>query len=369
MLRFGALLRRILEARGCEVVDVRPEARLTALLGKRVPQRTAKWIGYVDKYLLFPSRLARRIAGERASGASLVHVADHSNAVYVPKASPIPWVVTCHDLLAVRGALGEDTDCPASALGKRLQRRITVGLARATAIACDSTATLGDVERIVIPPGPQGRHVILLPPDRAYGIISRDEALQRLASVGGIPWTEPFLIHVGSNLARKNKPALIRIVARLGARWKGNIVFCGPALPAEILAQAKEAGIVDRVFCLKRPENSQLGAAYALAHALLFPSKCEGFGWPVVEAQACGCPVICSNRTSLPEVGGDAAMVFDLADEAGMADAVLRLEDPAYRAELAGRSRKNLERFTEERMAKSYLGLYTGLGRPSDDHI
>jgi glycosyltransferase involved in cell wall biosynthesis len=356
MLRFGALLRDQLQARGCEVAVLVPPARLQRADGGA----RSKWLGYADKYVLFPPRLARWVEAHAraAPGRTVVHVVDHSNAVYVPRRAAVPWVVTCHDLLAVRGALGEDTDCPATWLGRRLQRAIVRGLARADAIAADSASTLRDVERLVPARQAQPRKTILLGLNHPYRRVDGHEARARLAAVPGVPWAKPFLLHVGSNLPRKNKAGVLRVFSRLAPSWPGNLVFCGAPLPEELQREAAAAGLAQRVFAVPAPENAQLEAIYSLAHALVFPSRCEGFGWPVIEAQACGCPVVCSDRTSLPEVGGDAALVHALEDEAGMAAAVARLGEPAFRAEVVARGRANLARFATERMVDAYAALY-----------
>ena len=105
----------------------------------------AKWLAYLDKFVLFPRTLAKKLRERPA----LVHICDHSNAMYARAIRDVPVVVTCHDLLAVRGALGEDTGCPASATGKILQRWIVAGLRKADVIVADSQATLDDAKRLV----------------------------------------------------------------------------------------------------------------------------------------------------------------------------------------------------------------------------
>lgn len=358
MLRFGDLLERSLTARGysCEVIRPQP---IFSRAGRSGP--LAKWLGYVDKYLFAPREIARR-----TRGADVVHVLDHSNAVYVPRqAMAAPWVVTCHDLLAVRGALGEDTDCPASALGRRLQAAILAGLQRATAVACDSTSTLADFNRLAPEAAEQIRRVILLGPNHPYRRIEAPEAKQRLKKRGGVPWEQPFLIHVGSNLSRKNKAGVLRVFERVSARWSGNLVFCGADLTPELKARAVTAGLAHRVFAVSGLSNAELEAAYSTAHALIFPSKCEGFGWPVLEAQACGCPVICSDRTSLPEVAGPGGLVFALDDEAGMAEAALRLNEEGFRSGVVGRGLANVGELSAEQMTDHYCELYARvLARP-----
>ena len=74
---------------------------------------------------------------------------------------------------------------------------------------------------------------------------------------------------------------------------------------------------MDRVVEVEGPENELLEALYSSAMVLLYPSRFEGFGWPIIEAQACGCPVICGNREPMSEVGGEAALTAEVDDEAG----------------------------------------------------
>jgi len=94
----------------------------------------------------------------------------------------------------------------------------------------------------------------------------------------------------------------------------------------------------------------------------LYPSRFEGFGWPVIEAQACGCPVVCSNSGPLPEAAGDAGLFHDADDEAGFAADLLRLSDPGQRAIWSEKSLRNAERFSTSRMVSQYIDIYRNLG-------
>ena len=144
MQRFATLMLRGLAAAGvpAELIQPQPFFGRIAVAGPFV----TKWLGYLDKFLFFPRQLRRKLA---AADFHLVHICDHSNAMYCAHVGERPAIVTCHDLLAVRGALGEETGCPASATGKYLQRWIVAGLRRASAVACASSATLRDAERLV----------------------------------------------------------------------------------------------------------------------------------------------------------------------------------------------------------------------------
>jgi glycosyltransferase involved in cell wall biosynthesis len=142
----------------------------------------------------------------------------------------------------------------------------------------------------------------------------------------------------------------------------GHLVFAGDAITPQLRALARELGIAERIIEVVHPSSELLEALYNGATALLFPSRFEGFGWPIAEAQACGCPVICSNHGPMPEVAGDAGLLHAPADEEGFARDLLRLTDPAERAVWSERSLRNAERFSTTRMIAEYIALYRRAG-------
>jgi glycosyltransferase involved in cell wall biosynthesis len=104
-----------------------------------------------------------------------------------------------------------------------------------------------------------------------------------------------------------------------------------------------------------------LEALYNCATALLFPSTCEGFGWPIAEAHACGCPVICTEREPMTEVAGSAALTRQIDDEAGFAADLLRLTNWAERERFSLKALENARRFSTARMISEYRELYRAL--------
>ena len=366
MLRFGRLLLDGLRARGRAVELVAPSARVGGHGERPTHSGIGKWLAYLDKYGSFPWTLRQRVRALEPD--AVVHVCDHSNATYTPAAASAGHrvLVTCHDLGAVRGALGEPTDCPASATGKVLQRWIRSSLGRADTIACVSSATRADVRRLVRRPdgtAPDTR-LVLNGLNVPYQPIDAAEADARLAGLGV---GKEFALNVGSSLRRKNREGILRIFARVKDRWpKGKMVFAGEALPVELRTLAADLGVGDRVVEIVKPSDAVLEALYNRARTLLFPSRFEGFGWPVVEAQACGCPVLCSDAGSLGEVAGESAFVRPAADEEAFAGELARLvNDPDARARWSERGHRNAARFTAAAMLDHYESLYDELATRS----
>jgi glycosyltransferase involved in cell wall biosynthesis len=353
MIRYAQLVHAGLTESGVDAHLAFPEAAVN--VARRTARGLWKWIGYLDKYLVSVPALRRE-----ARRADIVHICDHSNSVYIPLARSVPHVVTCHDLLAVRGALGENTDCPASATGRLLQRSILRGLNRADALACVSSATYGDASRLL----PDYEGEMLLAPNSLnypYQPIDPDEARARLGSIPALAAGHPFVLNLGSSLRRKNREGVLESVA-LASSWGGLIVFAGQPLTPEQRGLATRLGLVDRIVEIQKPSNAVIEALYNTALALHFPSRFEGFGWPIIEAQACGCPVICSNQNPMAEISGGAALLCDVDDAEALARAICSVAgDVDLRQDLRQRGIQNASRFSRSEMIDRFSGLYRRL--------
>jgi glycosyltransferase involved in cell wall biosynthesis len=357
MQRFAMMMLEGLTAAGilAELISPRPFLGRLRFAGGFV----AKWLAYLDKFLFFRPALARKLR-ERPD---VVHICDHSNAMYARAIHGVPVIVTCHDLLAVRGALGEDTGCPASATGKILQRWIVAGLRKADVIVADSQATLEDAKRLVGEKnGRPKMEKVTLGLSYPYRKLPSGEAWKRLSESSALDSQLPFVLHVGSNVAYKNRPGVLRIFAACREQWNGRLVFAGEPLSDSLRSLGHALGIADRIVELPGTSNELLEALYNCAVALLFPSSAEGFGWPIAEAQACGCPVLCVDRAPMNEVAGPAGLMHRLDDEAGFAADILRLTNPEDRAHWSALGLENAQRFSTERMISQYIELYRTLG-------
>ena len=172
-----------------------------------------------------------------------------------------------------------------------------------------------------------------------------------------------YVLYVGSEQPRKNFLTLIRAFARVRERVPGiRLLKVGqPEVPRErekALTLIRQLGIEDDVILCGHAEND-LPLFYNLCQAFVFPSLYEGFGFPPLEAMACGAPVICSNTTSLPEVIGDAALLFDPTDE----DALVHhledlLRDRTLRQEYRHRGLERARRFDWATTAQNTVEIY-----------
>jgi glycosyltransferase involved in cell wall biosynthesis len=183
-----------------------------------------------------------------------------------------------------------------------------------------------------------------------------------LVSRLGLKPGQPYLLHVGGNVWYKNRPGLLRIFARLAAMEEFStavLVLAGKPCTAALRTLIREQRLGQRVIEATNVSNEELQALYGNALALLFPSLEEGFGWPVLEAQACGCPVITTGRPPMSEVAGEAAIFIDPADpEAAAAAIAAGLQ---RREQLRAAGFRNVERFDQEAIVDQYCAFYEAI--------
>jgi glycosyltransferase involved in cell wall biosynthesis len=345
MSRFAELLVLFYKPQA-QVQLIRPPVLVTRLPG--LPPLAQKYLAYVDKLLLFPLWLTLR-----ARSFQLVHIADHSNAFYAFCCPRNRCIVTCHDLLAVRGAMGDaSSGCEASPIGIWLQRLIMAGLRRAGAVVFDSQATFVDFQRLIGTPPRQRQAVISIPLNAPFS--SDPHAFPLTPAEESLVPPAPYLLMVGSALPRKNRALAIQLLTRLGAASSYRLVFAGAPLTQAEQAFQYTHPLGPRLHSIVRPSHALLNRLYCQAHALLFPSFAEGFGWPLVEAQTCRCPVIASTTTSIPEVAGEGALYAQPTDVASFAAHVRALKDPAERARLIRLGLINTRRYDPEVVGEAY---------------
>jgi glycosyltransferase involved in cell wall biosynthesis len=350
MLRFAVLMERELKAQGHSVKLLQPEPYLGRLFS--VTGGLGKWLGYVDKFLLFPIRLKRV-----KQNYDVVHICDHSNAMYVKHLAESPHVVTCHDMLAIKSALGEVPQNKVSRTGRTFQRWIVDGLKVAQLIVCDSEATREDLLRVTHRVR-ESSTVVYLGLNYPYSPMNRVEALGRLGKCG-FDGRIPFFIHVSGGQWYKNQLGVLRIfdnLRKLLTHIQPRLLMVGKPLSNSLLEYIAANGLEGEIQKLFDVSNEDLRAAYSIAEGFIFPSLQEGFGWPVLEAQACGCPVFTTGRPPMTEVGGRGAVYFDPSDVAGAATVIAGALEA--REAIRQRGLANVSRFSVGQMIQGYTCAY-----------
>ncbi len=227
---------------------------------------------------------------------------------------------------------------------------------RARVVLADSEATRADLIRLG---GTAAEKIAVVYPgvDPGLAPVADPDALAAVAARYAI--TPPYLLYLGTLQPRKNLSRLVAAYAGLPAP-RPQLVLAGRAgwlaepLLAEIerLDPAVQASVRLPGFVAEADKAALLSGAVAL----LFPSLYEGFGFPVLEAQACGTPVLTATNSSLPEVAGDAAVLVEATDTAAIRAGIARLvADPALRQDLVRRGQANVRRFTWEAAARQTL--------------
>lgn len=306
-----------------------------------------------------------RHVGTLASAYDVFHVVDHSYAQLVHRLPPSRAVVTCHDLDTFRSILQAE-ESPRAPLFKAMTRHILEGLRRAALVTCDTSAVrdelvargLAVAERVVVVPVGVGQE---FRPD------PDPEADRQAARLVDAPAGAIEVLHVGSNAPRKRIDTVVGCVADVGRQMAGiHLVRVGGPFTPEQERLARELGVRAAISVLPVLDDRTLAAVYRRASVVVLPSEREGFGLPVVEALACGTPVVASDLFVLREVGGTAPEYRRVGDRAAWAEAVLglvreRLERPDTLADRRARGLAWARRFTWTRFAEELAAIYVEL--------
>ena len=279
-----------------------------------------------------------------------------------PPFCPCPFVVSIHDL--------SFEHLPQTFKRRsRTQLRLTVrhSARRAARILSLSEHTRSDiVETYGIEPD-RIEAIPLAAPDHFRMVIDKRE-LQRVRHNYGIEGD--YILSVGSIQPRKNLARLIKAYAQLRGDCSADklpkLVLAGKCawLYDETLRALDQAGVKDSVILTGYVPESDLPALYSSALCFVYPSYFEGFGLPPLEAMKCGAPVVVGNRTSLPEVVGDAGLTVDPFDVDAIAGAIRRLlNDSALRAELSQKGEERASAFTWRETARQTLQIYQDVAR------
>ncbi len=295
---------------------------------------------------------------ERAANFDLFHLVDHSYAQLIHDLPGDRTVVTCHDLDTFNCVLEPESD-PRPRWFRAMAQRSLNGFLRAGHVICVSDFTRANVLR-------HG----LFPPDRLTVIHPGADPVFFASDTGceanprTPPARQPYLLHVGSTIRRKRIDVLLRVFARVIPQFPElQLVRVGGDLTAEQARLAQELGIAGKVIQSPHLTKPELAAMYQRAAMVLQTSDAEGFGLPVVESLACGCPVVASDIAPLREAGGAAAEYCPVGDIEAWSETVIRLLrdreiDPGDWEARRIRARQHASNFTWSENANRTISVY-----------
>lgn len=346
MERYADAVQRGLTQRGAwEVIPTAP------MVPDNVRPRGRGWDslgGYWLRFGAYPVAAARR-------RGDVWHVCDQG---YAHLAALLPYgrtVVTCHDLMLLRSLEGVTgfRGSPTSVMRFRWSASY---LRKVAHVMCDSTATQEDVIRLAHA-APERTTVVPLGVEEHFRPLS-PQTRRQIRHGLGYPGDELIILSVGRD-AYKNPLAGIDCLAAIRARGvDAHLIRSGAPLAdverdyvhrARVPSWVHEQGIVS---------DQRLVELYNAADVLLHPSFWEGFGWPPLEAMACGTPAVVSTAPSLVEVIGEAGIAAVATDIRGLADAILRVTTPEHSADWRRRALHRAESFSWEGTLQSITSVY-----------
>ncbi len=284
----------------------------------------------------------------------------HAPYRVLPLGAPAKSVLTMHDVMQIA--------CPDLVFPNPLLRKILApywsatirsSIRRAARILAVSQHSADDTIRIDPASAPRVR-VTHLGVDPVFTPLAAPDALARTEDL--VPEGRRFFLVLGGGYPNKNHAAAVLAFARAFTTDDDLhlvIIQRERTFPHELASALRTTGLLSRVHVQSRVDLAALIGLYARAEALIFPSLYEGFGLPVLEAMASGCPVVCSNLTSVPEVAGDAALLRDPRDTNALAEALRAVaRDEALRLDLRARGLARAALFRWQDTARRTLDAY-----------
>jgi glycosyltransferase involved in cell wall biosynthesis len=296
-----------------------------------------------------------------------------SPAFVLPLRRPTPQVVTMHDAIPLLFEKG--TSLPRRLIYNRLLR---INARRADRILTVSESSARDLHRLL---GVDRKAIRVIPNgrDERFTPLTDSEAPQLRVLLTRLEIEAPYLLFTAGLLPRKNVHTLVDAFARAALRDRAGelrtLVLTGKTdhggnqvYVRGLERRSADLGVAGRVRFVGFRRREELRLLYGGALACVDPSLYEGFGFPVIEAMACGCPVIASNRSSLPEVAGEAALLVDPDSTDALTAAIEQIAGSAdLRARLRARGLQRVRRFGWEESARRTLDVFCevlGVDRP-----
>ncbi|MEP2278376.1 glycosyltransferase, partial [Maribacter sp.] len=266
------------------------------------PKIFKKWFGYIDQYIFFPLSVKMKL--RTVNKNTLFIFTDNALGPWVPLVKKYKHVIHCHDFLAQRSAFEGIDENITGYTGKIYQKIIRNGYSKGKNFISVSKKTQTDLHRLL---GftPKISQVVYNAMNRSFNPQPLAETRNLLSEATGIKLTGGYILHVGGNQWYKNRIGIIEIYDQLCLRFKIEIplLLIGTAPDEKLEKLISSSPFQKYIYSLSNCSDELVKNAYAGASLLLYPSLDEGFGWPIAEAMASGCPVITTNQAPMTEVG------------------------------------------------------------------
>ena len=370
MSRYARMLADGMKERGHEVHVLQPVPVFYKL---RSPGKIKKWLGYIDQYFIFPMK-ARKLIQALPSDTIFVFT-DHALGPWVPLIKNRPHIIHCHDFLAQRSAKREIPENFTGLSGRLYQAFIRWGYRRGKNFISVSNKTREDLHKF-LPSLPSLSEVIYNGLNQTFKEIEPTDARRLFSQKVRLDLSGGYLLHVGGNQWYKNRLGVIELYNALQnqSNLKLPLLLIGTEPSDELKKAYSISPFREHIHFLTNIDDKSVQLAYAGASVFLFPSLAEGFGWPIAEAMASGCPVITTNETPMTEVAGASAFFIKrkpankeqveewAAEGAKVIQQVLQLTSPERR-EVIKKGFININRFASEdalnRIEKIYQHIYS----------
>lgn len=311
---------------------------------------------YCERYYTYPQRL-------KPVDVDLFHIIDHSEGYLISWLNSFgkPTVVTCHDLINLVQPDTFKNRARFPALSMAAWKWAITGMESANQVITVSAHTAKDVVNN-LQVNPEQITIVPNAVDRKFCPLSPEE-IKTFRQQQGLSPDTFCLLNVGSNNLRKNVSTVLKVLLTLKNKglpvhfWKVGTGF------NQVQNQFIEAnGLTDYITYQGEPDDHTLVQFYNSADVLVAPSFYEGFGMTILEAMACGTPVVTSNVTSLPEVAGDAAILAPPQDVSAISAGIVHLwQDKDFRQSMQYKGLERVKRFTWENTAEQIARVYEGV--------
>ncbi|SHG17292.1 Glycosyltransferase involved in cell wall bisynthesis [Arenibacter palladensis] len=337
------------------------------LSNHNLPDGLKKWLRYIDQFVIFP--LWFKIKSKDLPSSTLYVLIDQALGIWMPLLKNKRHVVHCHDFIALKSALDRINENPTSWTGKIYQKLILKGFSKSNCFISISKNTQEElIQFLNKKPALHAQVYNAIDPLFIPG--SSDVARNAIGKYLELDVKNGYILHVGGNTFYKNRVGVVELYNswRNMTKSKLPLLMVGSAPDANLIEHFEASPFQKDIYFLVKVDDMLLLKAYQGASVFVFPSLTEGFGFPIAEAMAVGCPVMTTDEAPMNEVGGTAAVYIRSCqnkegvgawakESAKVLEKVLQLTEEE-RANMVLKGLANAQRFGEDRISDEVERIY-----------